>query len=159
MQPTTTSADAPNILGGRAVHIPVSRIAWQLVNAAHGACSIRAQGYNSTEAMDATTHGFHGLVDPIGFMLVSTSAHCPQYAYMYSGLCPSRRQGPRHSSVEEDDRVPHGGLDYPTEDEATSSGADRVGRETFLFRQCDHCTNDGGDAEYGWQRSGYGDTP
>ncbi len=69
-----------------AVHIPVSRIAWQLVNAAHGACSILAQGYNSSEAMDATTHGFHGLVDPIGFMLASTRAYCPQYAHMYAGL-------------------------------------------------------------------------
>jgi hypothetical protein len=57
-----------------------------LIGAGHSACSILAQGYNSTEAMNAMMHGLHDIVrDQIGFMLSATKAYCPQYTYMYAG--------------------------------------------------------------------------
>jgi hypothetical protein len=50
------------------------------------ACSILDQGYNSTDAMNATVRGYQGKVFGIGFMLAATRAYCPQYSYMYSNL-------------------------------------------------------------------------
>jgi hypothetical protein len=69
-----------------AVKVPMGPITWQLVNGGRGACSILAQGYNSTDAMTYATSGFKNIFgDRIGFMLAATRAYCPQYAYMYAG--------------------------------------------------------------------------
>jgi hypothetical protein len=69
-----------------AVKVPMGPITWQLVNGGRSACSILAQGYNSTDAMTYATSGFKNIFsDRIGFMLAATRAYCPQYTYMYAG--------------------------------------------------------------------------
>ena len=58
-----------------------------LISSAHSACFFLNEGRNSSEAMEIVARGPRSVVkDPIGFMLASTRAYCPQHTYMYSGL-------------------------------------------------------------------------
>jgi hypothetical protein len=58
-----------------------------LISSAHSACFFLNEGRNSSEAMGLVAQGRRSPVrDPIGFMLASTRAYCPQHTYMYSGL-------------------------------------------------------------------------